>query len=358
MAELLQDLQWSDPLFPAVSDPQWEKKVQSELGLLPEMFTMLAPNEWLRYTVLMWPRYIPKEFSMRLADICMLVCAQENGCRYCYGLSKAYMRIHGYSNRMIRAIEREMQLAELNEKDRAFMHFCRSLSRSNPRPPKADRDRLIELGFSQRAVAEMAFYICNNCFINRVMTFISAPPMESLERMSVSFFGWFMKPMMSRKLRRWGWTGNGTVPAENKSFSRLVNTLEGLPAAAAVNDLVASAFASNVLSKDLKILMIAVVAKSLECSFCEQESREMAINLGFSNREFDDATSTLVSSKLTTEEEKLLSWTRMTVNYQNGPIQDAVRELTGEFDDRVVLEAIGVAALANAMVRLAVLLDE
>ena len=53
----------------------------------------------------------------------------------------------------------------------------------------------------------------------------------------------------------------------------------------------------------------------------------------------------------------LLSWVRDTVHYQTAAIQNQTRALAADIGDAAVLEAIGVAALANATVRLAMLLE-
>ena len=97
------------------------------------------------------------ELPLRLADLVFLVVSQENSCRYCYGAARAHLRMLGYSERVISQIEREPQLAELDEKDQAFIRFCRNLARSNPRPARAQRDELIRLGFSPRQIKEAAF---------------------------------------------------------------------------------------------------------------------------------------------------------------------------------------------------------
>ena len=83
----------------------------------------------------------------------------------------------------------------------------------------------------------------------------------------------------------------------------------------------------------------------------------MALNLGYSEEEFHSAISSLSSPHLSAEEAKILSWTRETIHFQTGPMQIRVQKLVKEVGDEVMLEAIGVASLANSTVRLAVLLE-
>ena len=357
MTNLINEMEWGKPILPRVKDPEWEAEVNAELGMVPDLMTRVSRSHWLRNACLNWERLPVKEMPVRLMDIGALVTAQENACRYCYGVARSQMRLFGYSEKMISNIEREMQLAELDEKDHSFIQFCRNLARSNPRPAKADRDNLIRLGFSELAVAEMAFLITNHCFYNRVATFISCPPMYKLEKLAGSVLGRILRPLFARKIRGLTLTKIDPLSGELESFPGVVKALSGLPAAALLNEALNGVFSSNVLSQELKILMFAVVARSLECDFCQAETRNMSLAQGLTESEFDSCLSSLTSPRLNEQESKILAWTRETVQFQTGPIQKRIRELAQEIDEEVLLEAIGVAALANTTVRLAMLLE-
>ncbi len=356
MIESVQEISWREPILPRVPDPAWEEVVRKRFGRVPDILYRVSRSPWLREAIMNWPWYKPQEVSQRYHDICGLITAQENSCRYCYGVARSYLRISGFGEKTIKKIERNAHLAELDEKERAFIQFCRNLSRSNPRPPKSDRKKLIELGYSPKAVAEMAFLIGNHCFINRVSTFISIPPMEYFENFSPNFITSLFLPLLKRRLRKYRWQESNVAPQEVNAFSSLIQAFEGIPAAKALNDALMGAMSSEVLSQDLKVLMFAVVARSLKCEFCQAESEEMAANLGFAPNEFEEALRTLDSPRLNEQERKILSWTRETIHYQIDPIQNSVAELSQELDEVVLLEAIGMAALANTAVRLAVLL--
>lgn len=356
MTELLNEIDWSEPTITIVHDPEWEATVKADIGRVTDVHMRTSQSPWIRNIMLKWPRYQPKEFPRKLADICGLVAAQENACRYCFGVARSWMRLWGYSERMIGNIERNVQMAELDEKERAFIRFCRNLSRSNPRPPKKDRDELLRLGYSKLAIAEMAFLIVNHCFVNRVSTFIAVPPMDALERLPNSVLGKILRPIFGRQLRNIGWTETAPLQGDPDSFPGVVQKLLGLPAAKAMDDALEGAFESEGLSRKLKVLMFAVVANSLECEFCIAETHAMALECGFTEEEFSKALTTLSSTYLSEDEEKILSWTRETIHFQNGPMQSRVRELAQEVGETTMLEAIGVASLANSTVRLAVLL--
>lgn len=357
MLTQINEIEWGEPILPAVEDPEWEKQVRHELGgEAPDLMMIVAPSQWLRNASLKWPRYVPQEFPQRLADIATLVCAQENACRYCYGVARAQLKLFGYSEKLISKIEKGLHLAELDEKEHTFIQFCRNLARSSPRPPKKERDKLIELGYSEKTVAEMAFYIANHCFVNRTATFLSCSLFNKLEKMSGSFVGKLFRPFIEKKIRKTFWNDINTLPDDISNFPGVVQTLKGLPAAALLNDAMTGALASDVLSRELKVLMFAVVAKTLECPFCLTESKNMAGDLGIDEHEFDVALASLSSPRLNEQEASLFAWTRETVHFETGDIQRRIRILAEEVEDVVLLEAIGVASLANTIVRLAVLL--
>lgn len=356
MTELLHEIEWSKPILPRVKIPEWESEVRKEMGSVPDILQRASRSPWVRDLLLKWPRYRAKTLPSRMVDICALVTAQENACRYCYGVARAQMKLFGYSERMISNIERNMHLAELDEKEKAMIQFCRNLSRSNPRPPKIDREKLLRLGVSPLSLAELAFLTGAGCFINRMSTFIAVPPMANLERLSESVLGWLLRPLIIRKFKSLEWTETRPLEGDVNSFPGVVQTLHGLPAARTLNDAIKGAFESPLLSDELKMLMFAVIARSLQCPFCEEETRNMAINLGFSEQEFDQALRSLSSPRLSQLELELLNWSRDTVRFQTGPMQRRIKDLAREIDDEVLLEAFGVAALANTTVRIAVLL--
>ena len=82
----------------------------------------------------------------------------------------------------------------------------------------------------------------------------------------------------------------------------------------------------------------------------------MANDLGVDKSEYNKTLTTLTSRRLNNQESKIFSWTRETVHYETGNMHKRMHALATEVDEEILLEAIGVAALANSVVRLAVLL--
>ncbi|MBI4083171.1 MAG: hypothetical protein HY423_11230 [Candidatus Lambdaproteobacteria bacterium] len=357
MATLLNEIVWGESILPPVSDPAWEAEVKRETGGVTEVSRRIAPSPWLRRFYVNTAKLPLTALTPRQADIGFLVTAQENECRYCYGAAKAAMRMLGYSDRLIGRIEREVEVAELDEKERAFIAFCRNLARSKPRPARAEREALIAMGYAPLAVAEMAFVIVNNCFGNRVATFIACPPELGFERLAGSLLGRLIRPLVARKMRASHGAPSAAAPSGNGAYGPIVRSLAGLPAAAVLNEALNAAFDSPVLPRATKALMFAVVARSLACTLCEGESRRLLLAEGFGEAEVDAALATLASPKLDASDAAILAWTRDTVHYKPPTIQPLTRALRGQIGDEALLEAVGVAALANATVRLAMLVE-
>jgi len=364
MALLLNEIAWAEPIVPPAPDPAWEAEVRRRGGQVSEVDRRIAPSRWLREAAYGFANYQPGAIPERLVRIGNMVTAQENACRYCYGANRAYMKLLGYSEEFIQSVERDMQLAETDPRERAFIEFCRNLARSRPRPSRNARERLMGLGYSSPEVAEMAFVISGCCFYNRVSTLIACPPETKFERIANGPVGRLIGLAMPL-LRKLG-VGKRNAPSAPSpadaallegSFGAILAPLAGLPAAGVMKSALDGAFASDVLSPTTKALMFAVIARTLGCPHCEGEARRLLHGDGLGDVEIDSALATLRSDRLSANEAGLLPWARDTVYYDTPTIQQKTRVLAGALGDSALLEAIGIAALANATVRLAMLLE-
>ncbi len=356
MTPALSEIQWEDPIVPIYVDKHWEQEVKQKTGSVMDVMRRVSPSPWLRQLCLEGsaPRMV--HITGQLAAMMGMVTAQENACRYCYGATRATMRILGYSEKRIGAIERDVQLADFNERERAMLHFTRNLARSNPRPDRQGLEQLLSVGYSQQAVAEAAYFVAFNCLFNRVSTFMAVPPAYGYERFANGILGRLFGSLLARKLLIKPVSAVDEKPIFGR-FSTIARGLAGLPAASVVHRALEGAFASSVLSMRLKVLMFGVVARSLQCAYCESECRDLVRRLDISPQEFDLALGSLRDAQLEPHEQEILSWTRNTVHYQTQQIQVSTRALGAIIGGERLIEAIGVASLANAVVRLAVIME-
>lgn len=362
MSMLLNEIPWGQPLLPQLPDTGWESEVKRRGGQVSDIDRRIAPSPWLREAGLALTTYRPVAMPQRLFHIGAMVTAQENACRYCYGANRAYLKILGYSEDFIHRIERDVHVAELDEKERAAIAFCRNLARSRPRPSRAACDKLVSLGYSRLAVNEIAFAISMGCFYNRVSTFMACPPEQGFERMANGPIGRIIglaAPLMRMFSRAGDPAGRATAldarALASSRFAPVLLPLAGLPAARIMRDALEGVFASDVLGRATKALMFAIVARTMGCTLCETWASEMLIEDGMAPKEVASALESLRSDLLPASEAGVLPWTRGTVYYDTAKIQQETRVLAAEIGERPLLEAIGVAALANATVRLAML---
>ena len=358
MAQLLHEIPWGQSILPTVSDPAWEAEVKRRCGHVSEVDRRVAASPWLRELCVSVVTYRPVAMPQSLFRIGTVVTSQENSCRYCYGANRAYLKILGYSESFIGRLEREATLAEIDDKGRAFLAFCRSLARSRPRPMKAESDALVALGFSPLAVTEMAVLIAMNCYYNRIGLLSACPPEHGFERMANGLLAPLLRPLLRMALSLHRAPQLPALDAQALAagpFGAIVAAAAGLPAATMFRNALDRAFASPVLAPTTKALMFAVVARTLGCRTSEAEARRLAAAEGFTEPEFEAALATLRCARLPVREQALLAWARDTVHYQVGEIQKRTAALAAGLEGAAALEAIGVAALANAVVRLAML---
>jgi alkylhydroperoxidase family enzyme len=361
MPLLLSEIQWSDPVLPVARDREWEAELKRRGAQVLELDRRVAPSRWLREAGYQATNYVPDALPERLHRIGSMVTAQENSCRYCYGANRAYMKVLGYSESFIQQVERDVQLAELDDKERAYVGFCRSLARSRPRPAAAERAALLARGYTATQIAEITFVISFGCFYNRVSTLLACPPEQKFERMAGGPFRWLLAlamPLMKKLGPR--------MPAESAPdglalrsgpFGVVLAPLADLPSGSIMKAALDGAFEPGLLSRQAKALMFAVVARTLGCPHCEAAAHQLLLEEGLAPKEIESALATLRCPQLAQREAGLLAWARDTVYYESAAIQQKTRALGGELGAAALLEAIGVAALANGTVRLAMLLE-
>jgi len=112
-------------------------------------------------------------------------------------------------------------------------------------------------------------------------------------------------------------------------------------------------WASPHLTRRAKLLIFAVVARGLPCEVCELELGEALEREGLPRPALAQVLTHLDAPELDRVERLLVSFARETIWYEPSAVQRRTRVLREQLADAEVLEAIGVAALANGLCRMA-----
>jgi alkylhydroperoxidase family enzyme len=290
----------------------------------------------------------------RLVDVATLVTSQENACRYCYGALRAAMRLSGYSDARIRDLERDVQLAD--GLTREVVSLSRKLARSTPRPVKEELAALQRLGLDYKAAAEIVYAVAYTCYCNRIGTILALPPDVKFERAVerpisrlMLYFAYRFSPNRTRRV------GPSTPVQAEGLLAPLVRALPEAPLAAWFAGLATACFSAPAISRRTKLLMLAVIARTLGCRFCEQAACTDVMGQGLDADGFTRILDSL--SGVNPEEARLLDWARETVRYETGNIQKRTRALAAAVSTEVLLEAVATAAFSNTAVRLAMLIE-
>jgi len=357
LAAATANLEWGECIVPAASvPPALRAEVRKAVGAVPGWLPRLAPSPWLVRALY---EIIERPLAHAPLDVCNLVAlavSQENSCRYCYGVQRAVFKILGYRDEEIDALARDAQVGELTPAARAALDLARRLTRANPRPGGADFETLVRAGFTRPAAAEIVFSAAAGAFTNRLGTLLVLPP-EPLESLVASPVFRFVRPFLAWSMRPRLRAPEPAPQPNDGPCAAVVAALDGSPAAGVLRRAIDGAWASEVLPRRTKTLMLAVIARALGCAHGEQEARRFLAVEGLPPAELDDILANLGSPRLDARETRLVPFARETVRYQPAAIQRRMRELAQRLGPEEILEAVGIAALANAVCRMSLVVD-
>jgi alkylhydroperoxidase family enzyme len=355
MARRLQEIEWGEPLIPIRDDPAWAAEIKRTFGERGRAYLHLAASSWIRNATLRITTGATSFASERQMMLTILVTSQENACRFCYGASRAYLKMLGLTEAELDRVERDVRTAGADDKERALLHFCRSLSRSNPRPARAELDGLVAMGFDPRALVEIAYVVALTCFNNRVSTFLALPISTEMEALEPGRLGRLAVSVKRALHRRPPPPPADYLPADKGPFFEIVALLKGTTGATVLHEAMLGAFASTVLPVRTKAWIFAVVARALDCHLSDEVAGRLLDAEGVSPAVRERILEALAGPELDATEAVLLPWVRETVHYQTEVMQRRTHELRARVGDNVALEAIGLASLANACARLSML---
>ena len=363
MADLLQvhpvlGIEWHAPFLEPVSNDAYEREARNLAGgKVPKLLGYVARSPWLTRAFLSSMRLRFSHADLRTIWFVALIASYENACRHCYGTRRAMLRMQGLSDSDIERLEHDLEIVDLGPEGRAALELVRRLARSTPRPARAQADALVAAGMSREVVAEIVAECANWCLGNRIATLLAVPPEEELEKLPTSFLGRILRPVIGRDIKQARVRAAPPPPVRDLSmpYGRVLEPLASTHMCVFFRDQLAGAFASEVLPLRTKALMFGVVARSLGCGRCEAESRRLLGEVGLPQEAIDEALDQLATPACDPLEATLLPFARDTVRFRPAEIQARTRALVEDIGPEKALEAVGTAALANAIVRIAML---
>lgn len=358
----LLNTEWEPCLLEKRHDPELEAFARQRMGVVPSFVLYLADCPWLvRAQVrLHYSHGQLMYLDPELAELVSMVASLEGACRYCYATSRFLLRIHGMSEARIRELETSLGKASEDPRQSTVIGFARRMSRSDPLIRQADKQALIDAGFTPEVISEMGFVVAFTALGNRTATLTALSPrvMEELPgRWSFSL----LRPLISRQLSKH--MTRGTALAERPDYSGpydyLVSACGSSPFAGSLAISLEEMWQESVLTRRCKTLILAVVAHALGCTKTAEQSGKLLEAQGISAEARTKILNHLHSDVLDKTEAILVPFARQTVWYQPVQVQQKARRVLEQLGQARFTEAIGVIAFANALCRLgAVIADQ
>jgi len=358
---IAQQMDWERPLVDPVRDSELEALARRALGLVPPYLPYLASCPWLARMVLTGNHSagVIAHLDDRFVELVFMAVSQDNSCRYCYASQRALLRLGGMSEERIRQLEETSFNLDLTPEQKAGLEFARRVSRSDPPPTRADVDALRGAGYSDHEIKELAAFAVTALAGNRITT-LAAIPTRATEQYADRLRNRLLRPFIGWNLRRLSKRGfNEPLAPEAQSgpWAYMVNAMAPLPFAHFFRRTLDDFWESPILSRRLKGLVAAVVARGLGAERSEREARRLLEPEGLKREDLDEILAHLGSPVLDPLEAAALSFARDTIRSQGAPLQRGARGVRDQLSAAQYLELVGVAALSNAAARLDFIVD-
>jgi alkylhydroperoxidase family enzyme len=355
MASALAHVSWENCLIDPHRDRVLESYARRKMGVPLTALRYFTQVPWLaRAFIDLHPEVgLLKHLDLHQSDILTLVISQENSCRFCYAAVRMVLWAQGMSEARIQRIEQALSSSEFGPKMAAAIAFGRSQSRVGPRGASEARRLLCEAGFNADKMKEVAFVVGSTDFYNRLST-IPAIPAHTLERMPDQVLVRLLRPLIGRVLEKRRGRGRpaplGRPPCD--PYAGLIRAYEGSPIAAVLGRTIEEMWDSSVLTRRGKLLMLAVVARGLGCEVCAIEIGEVLQREGLDESALGQVLTHLDAPELDDTERTLVRFARETIWYEPASLQRRARAVRDSLSGPQLIEAIGVASLANGLCRM------
>jgi alkylhydroperoxidase family enzyme len=348
-------IEWDSALTAPRSDPDFAERFLRATGRPPVAYRYMTGVPWLLDALTELSVELERRVALDadLADLVGLVVSQDNSCRYCFATIRFFMLVLGTPSDKLERLEQDLLTVDFDAAERAALDFARRVSRSDPLPTPAHLQRLRDHGYSELEIAELIGAIGVHIFFNRLSTLIALPP-ATPEALPGKWYVRALRPLVAFRLRnvRRRSAEVALRPGEaDGPYESIIRGLDGLPLAGVLRRSVDGMFASELLSRRCKALVLAVVSRALGCPHGEAEARALLEAEGLDAGTVDGILAHLSSPVLDEIERVVVPFARETVWYEPIEIQRRGREVMRVLSREQFLELVAVASLANALCR-------
>jgi alkylhydroperoxidase family enzyme len=356
----LDAVEWEACLLEPVRNPDAERRLRKELGMVPAGARYFLGSPWLTsaLALLSTARLPMLHVSVDESSIIALVVSQENSCRYCYAATRTALRILGFSEPRIRRLEEDFLSADLTARQKAALEFVRCVARAAPLATVGDARPLLDAGYRADAVKELALLAALNIFYNRLSTMAALPP-ETMAGMANRWSVRLLRPLIAGYLRRRPAAHPNHLGSEQRQgpFAAFVNAFDGLPVAPRLRTVIDEVWSSAGLGRRIKGLVFAVVARGLGCARSEQEAVRLLRAEGLTQTDLDQALAHLDGPPLDPRERAAASLARESIWYRPAQIQRHAAGIRSLFTAEQFVDLLGTVSAANLLSRLGVAAD-
>jgi len=360
MTSILERVPWESSLLDPTPDPSLEQYARRKHGVPNPAVRYFAPVPWLAKGIVdLHPEFgLLMRLEQDVADLVSLVVSQENSCRFCYAAVRVMLWSQGMSLARIQQLEHDLT-SDLPPRTAAALAFARSQSRKGPAAAGEARESAQRAGITLDEMKEIAFVVGMTDFSNRATT-ITAVPVREFERIPEQWHMRLLRPVVKRLLRS-GCARGKPTPLErppSHPCAPVVNAYAGSPIAVALERTLQQMWDSPHITRRCKLLMFAVIARGLGCDLCSPRFPEALAAEGLSHDAVAQVLMHLDAPELSDVERLLVGFARETIWYEPAPLQRRAKALREKLSNVQVLEAIGVAAMANGLCRMGAMVLE
>jgi len=352
--------EWGETLVSPHDSPDLTRRFRRHTGSVPGIVPYLAPHDWLYRPFLFLSSPTLLTIDPELVSTIGFVVARDNACRFCFDTFWSFLRVAGYSTSSLDRLEGALYLDNRRAGDRTALRFAVDVSRGRFGEERA-LSELRDAGYSPIAVREITGAAVLATLMNRASTMLASPLNVSMGEMTTSWYFDLVQPLVQSLLTGWHRLAPSepTLPTEEVGgpLPAWTGRLRETPIGHFVQS-VAWRWLDTESALDLhvKLLILAVVARGLNCTGMEQDVyRLLQERCGVAPAEARETVDHLRGSAVDARGAVLLDLARASIRYDARTFQRVTRKRTEGLSRDQTIDAVASVSLSNALCRLAVL---